>query len=885
MSDYQNALPPPVTINDFTGGITDNFIGAQSNQYETGDNFLVLDNKKGITRSGTLTFATGLERIPAGNVRVADLFTHDDVFFQAAATQVWQTGSGSFSEMLGPVDSNLAFSVGAASNFTSHDEWNKHRMITSDAFGSPKKIYKDNSSVMQIRNAGLPKATLTGSITQANAIKVIFNAHVADVAEHLLSDTANIVSTANAFDLPSLLTLVADMLTKYASHDSDVDDVTPTFHQATSTLNSLVDAAAPLTLSDAIVDLDDLKAKYNLHDADSTSHTTGATHAVSTFIDPQFSGSAGTLTYIYTFVAFFEYMIGNETFQDFGPTHQVTVASILEPSAGTVSITNIPVISNGTTECWDTATIKWYIYRTEQNGTTHLFLDSVTNGTTTFSDSADDDAITDNAQIYTAGGVLDNDQPPQAKYLTVINDICWYAHVKQGTSIHPSRVLQSTKFDPDSVPEGNFIDLEDTIIGIAGIDQYPIIFCENSVFRLEGFSDDQGRGTLQKREISTVIGCLSHRSIVETRDGIVWAGTDGFYWTDGFKLLKISDELDTRNAGLTETANQKARIHGAYDKSLNRVHWAISSDSGVSDNDTIYVLDLKWGIKPDSCFTTETATDSWEPTALGFDETGTFAIGDRNGYLFKFDDNAFTDPTKDTTEADESLWLESAIIFDYKGPSINFGDESIQKWVTWITLLLENKTSISLQIKSENENSGNAKNLAEIRFRDQLLWLGDDAAPWLDPAVLLPWLTFPILKVKRRFPNRNARCTYKQVQFTNSNTIIQNSDDFGTVTIDSSAKSAVLNTAGSTWLTDVTDFTLSVDDDSFTEDLVITSRDSSTQITYSDPTGIATTDATKKWILRGTRKKERFNIISYSLIWAPLTPSYQPFRGITGANA
>jgi len=887
MSDFQNVLPPALKVSDFSGGITDNFLGAPINRYQLGENILVRDNKKPITRSGTDFYDLdgGITRIPAGNARVTTQTTHDGVFFLNSGRNVYFKDT-TLQTLLGPTG-NLGLAAGDDdTNFTSYGAWNGHLMITSDAFGSPMKIYKDKDGVQQVRNAGLPRITLTGAIAQANDVKLQFNLHVNDATEHTGpggADSGNTVLAPDAFDLPSLIAVVTEIQEKYILHDDDAELVTPDHHAAQeSGDHSITIVAAPLTLTETIVALDDLFAQYNDHDADATAHTVGALHQATAVNTPTLSGTADSLTYKYTLFYFYEYTIGGETFRDSGPTVEILIENINAPDVDPITINNIPVITNGTTENFDTVNIKCHIYRTQGDGATSTFVASVDNGTTSFVDSNSDASIVNNIQIYTAGGVLDNDEPPQCKYITVINDITWYAHAKVGSTIFPSRVYQSIKFDPDSVPGDFFIELEDEITGIGGINQYPIVFTKNKAFRLEGFVDKQGRGVIEKREISRTIGCFSDRSIVDARDGLFWAGTDGFYWTDGFRILKVSDEWDVRYASFTNTTNQQTRIFGAYDKQNNRIHWAMQENSGSSDNDSIYVLDLKFGVRPDSCFTSATALNSWEPASLAFDEQGRLVVGDRNGFVFKFNEQIFTDPKKDLS-IPEADWIESVIIYDYQSVGFDFGDASIQKYAVWLIVVLENLTAVSISPFSKNEDSGNFQEMRSIRFRDNITWLSNADAPWLEVDGLR-WLTFPLIRAKRRFPRRSLRFVYKQVRFSNTtDTIIQISDIEGECVIDTVALTATLTGPGR-WETDAVDYFLTLVKDNYETQLLITERNSDTVITFLDPTGFADSGSTK-WEMKGLKRGERFNISDYSIIWGPLTPSMSPFRGLTGGNA
>lgn len=127
---------------------------------------------------------------------------------------------------------------------------------------------------------------LASAIALANSLKTITNAHAADAAEHTTAaDTVNYpVTTDDATDLTDLLPLVGALLTAYDAHDADAElGAAWAFHVAQETGDhSLVSAVTPTTLEEAVTRLNDLKAKYNAHDADATAHTTGSTHQEAT---------------------------------------------------------------------------------------------------------------------------------------------------------------------------------------------------------------------------------------------------------------------------------------------------------------------------------------------------------------------------------------------------------------------------------------------------------------------------------------------------------------------------------------------------------------------------------------------------------------------------
>lgn len=123
---------------------------------------------------------------------------------------------------------------------------------------------------------------LITSLALVNDLKSEMNDHAADDTEHAAADDVNFpVATTDATDLDSLLDLAGDLLTAYDGHDADAEEGSPSYHNATEAGDhSLTSAVAPTTLAEAITRLNDLKAKFNAHDADDTAHTTGSTYQI-----------------------------------------------------------------------------------------------------------------------------------------------------------------------------------------------------------------------------------------------------------------------------------------------------------------------------------------------------------------------------------------------------------------------------------------------------------------------------------------------------------------------------------------------------------------------------------------------------------------------------
>lgn len=582
--------------------------------------------------------------------------------------------------------------------------------------------------------------------------------------------------------------------------------------------------------------------------------------------------------YLYYFVHTYDYYVGTILFSDYGATTQVEVNNAADFSGvghyNQISV--IPELANGATNNYDTTNIKIKIYRTEHNGLIPYYVGEVTNGTTTFEDTVTDATLVNNVLLYTVGGAYDNDTPPAAKYLTVANDICWYANVKEGSAYKPNRVRQSIQADPDSCPESFYIDVESDITGISSVNSIPIVFCKNKTYRLEGFVDFLGRGIITKRSISDTVGCISNNSIVSTESGIFFAAESGFYFTDGQQVIKLSNNINESYAGFVDTDAKKKRIYGTYDFQKQRVWWAVHEDSANTDNDKCYILDLRWSQPGLGVFTTACNNDNFSPTSLLF-YNGQIIRGDRRAYVFKHDESVYTDPAIDVSKNPDE-WGTSAIIYDYRSILYDFGTTAVRKWLSNITVNLDNYTNISLQVSADTDSSNAFIDLAEIRYRDNVIW-GDPEVVWGTDTIR--WNYEDMIKEKRRFPAGTLRCSHKQIRMTNSLTIIDKSDIKGTATVDNTALTATLDTALMEWEPDCVDYYISFADDDYVKEYLIGERTSDTVITFFDPLGTAPTGV-QEWQMRGYKKGERFSLVGYTLWFAMLSDSFNTYKSDGG---
>jgi len=592
------------------------------------------------------------------------------------------------------------------------------------------------------------------------------------------------------------------------------------------------------------------------------------------------AGAAGARNYLYAFHYYYEYMVGSQKFIDAGPVTFVELNNSADPSVSPNAISGIPVLANGVTDNWDTATIKVSIFRTTDGGTDQFFIGQVTNGTTIFNDNFSDAVVSDNELIYLADGTLDNDPPPLSKFVHVVNNIGYYAFIKVGTEEFPFKYRASSPFDPDSCPEDFEDSVEDEITGLSSVQSIPIVLCKRHIYRVEGFFDQYGRGGMSHVRISDNAGCISNSSIVQAENGLFWAGNDGFYYSDGYKVLKISDHRNDAYKLMLEQSTNKLRIYGKFDELNRRIVWGLQTDSGSLDNDTAWVLDLRFGISSKMVFSSWSNEDSFRPTAFEFFD-GDLYRADTRGYVFIHNEAHVTDPLVDILANPED-WNKKTIIWHYRSTAMNFGSTYMRKIATKILLTAKNKTNVSIQITAINDEGKISRSLKEIRWRRNFIW-GDPEFTWGDPDCI--WNAEGLIEQWRRLPANGLRFSYLQIDITNAYTIITNSDTIGTASFNSTTKQIVLDTAAmADWPEDALGYFISTEVDGYVAQFKITARAADT-LTVLDP-GNQLPQGSLKWVIKGYKNGEILNLLSYNLHWANLSKTQSTFElGQGGENS
>lgn len=825
-----------LTVADFSGGITDNYVGAPSNKYQKADNFMLEfhgQTSKLITRSGGRVFDTDYARATGSDKRPAAIkvFETNKVTFVERSIYHYDEDNG-WVKVLGPSGNEAFSSSTTESNVVSYSVWNKHLLVSNDDLTTlPSKLYY--------------QAAVTGSVSRAS--------NTLTLTGHTLTNGMLVEYTASS-PVGGLTTATKYFVVGVSGNDFQL---------------SLTQGGSAIVLSGT----------------PSGDHTfTPVSPSIRTAGLPEIDGSGVGFTkshseghsYVYKLVYSYDYSIGTVDFQDLGPTEQlatVTNAPNMDTGGRSIQLTSIPVLSNTASTNYDTTRIKVKIYRTTNAGIVFFYVGEITNGTTTYTDTTNNTNLQLNALLYTEGGVLDNDPAPIAKIVHVANtDVAYYVGVKEGDEFRGNKVRPSIPGDVDACSLDVFAETEEDIIGFSSVQAFGIALCQNSAYRLEGVVDELGRGSIQRFKISDTCSCVSSQSVVQTLEGVFWAGKDAFYYTDGYRVIKINEDWPTTYKSLVSTDAKKSKIQGKYDSFNRRIVWTVQESDASLDNDKLYVLHLKAGVSENSSFTTASNEDYFFPTAIEFDGDDMIR-SDKRGYIIIHEPDLTTDPKIDTAVA-ASLWNTVYIPFDYRGAAMNFGTDLVRKYATNIILTCKNKSNISVQIKSNNDDNKKVSNLKPIRFRGNIVW-GDPNIVWGNDDLI--WNFDGLIENRLWFPKGSLRFSYKQIQLSNAFVAIYNSEALSTVNVDSTAKTVTLTDATVSWPTDIVDYFVSFASDSYVKEYRILTRDSALQFTYQDALNQSSSSTGGSFVIRGYPKGEVLNVLSYTVAYIAFGDTQQGF--------
>ena len=832
----------PLENMDFSGGFCDDYIGAEPKKAQFVTNLFALNNKNLRSRWGCQVDSLVDAQIPVGTQRINTLINYNtnDTLFVHSAKRIYYRNPTNWATVSSTVGPDLFVSADAQTHL-GHTQWNKHLIITNDNYDKAIKIYKDDTNVVRARTAGLPYPVAPYFTTPFGFAVPITGNSAADTISTGL--TPHGITTGDPIKFTTLTGTLPSPLVAGTNYFAIVTTAYQ-FKVATSKVNALAGANIDLT--------------------------TNGSGAI-------YFGKSGTddNSYVYAIFYKYDYNVFDQLFIDLGPTTLAQRQGVAKPDYFPINV-NLPTLTNGVGDHYDTANIKVEIYRTISGGQELYKVGEVTNGTAVFTDSTSDDDLQLNEAIYTSGGAPDNDPPPAAKYCHTVNNVTYYANLKIDGEIFPSTIKQSQYLDPDSVPASYEDQLEDEITGISSVQDIPIVGCRKHIYRVDGTFDIVGRGGMTHRRLSDHAGLLSHESFVQAEGSLFWLGNDGIYVTEGFRCTKVTNHWNGTYRQFRDSLKDKTRkIKGVFHERERFIFWTISTVNkvtGQEECDALILLDLNWGISDEMTCMLWKGFSTFDPTSVVIwnDE---LHRADKRGYVLKFSLN-FASDDKIVAGSDPATWFHETIIYQYRTGAFNFGSDFKRKTANKLLLNANTTTNLSMQLTAINDDGRIQRPFTPIRWRKNFEW-GDEDFVWGDPN--FEWYYGGIISVDRRFPAKGLRFNFLQIDLSNAFINIVNSDLYGLADVDATLKTVTLqDAANSDWPAQAVDYFIYLEQDNYQHGYLITGRTADT-ITIYDPTNTLQTTA-QKWQIKGYKKGEVLNLVGYSISYAETSRSYDTYN-------
>lgn len=516
--------------------------------------------------------------------------------------------------------------------------------------------------------------------------------------------------------------------------------------------------------------------------------------------------------------------------------------------------------------------------------------------------------LSERATLYTTGGILPNDQPPPCKFIAQVGEYTYYINTfERSGNISPYyadpddasptydtltykptpyRAKQSAALDPDSVPEGNFIDFPDPIMGGGAAADRVILATTEEVYRIDGKYDDLGAGAVTANIISKETGCISHNSMISVKDRLYFCGSDGVYATDGISCVNISRHISKTYKSLalsvvTDSVGSTLKIDfewaqenitATYDKYSDLIIWSFGSKCLTLD---LKVSQIESGY---GAF--------YGPWFVGFDQTDgvknfsalgilndNIVRGDNNGYVYRMSSGYLSDPNP-LHPAAANTWGLVPIIYRLRTGKLTFGSLSAKKFVSKVTSVFRRRrvletglSDLDVQINAYNDGERVRQSLKPIHYsgaKDLLF----DADPKAGGRSIAKTITDTLLSIQRRFSAPGLRCVTKAIEFTNGTHLVAKSDNYEQGLVAGSNVS-LPNFPTYSWPKESQDlsqknYLISFDNDDYAAKYLVTSATSATLTLSTAPVA-----GSHKWKLYSYSTKQFFGLFSMGVTYAP----------------
>lgn len=516
-------------------------------------------------------------------------------------------------------------------------------------------------------------------------------------------------------------------------------------------------------------------------------------------------------------------------------------------------------------ENWPVDEMTVEIYRQAFAGAGYFFIGSIPYNATLFPtklfqvSKTNADLITQ-PQLYTDDGNAPNGQPPKCFALKKVGFHMYYGGVLEkddaGVLRLTNNIYQSKNSNWDAVPGDFFVKSPRPFVCMGKVRENLIVITSKGIHRADGTFTDVGAGGIVLNEIHATAGGVSFMGAVDAGDLCFFAGKDGFYMTDGYKVKLISRHLRDKYkkiVALDANGLSKGRlIKGAYHPQEKRIYWCVAENS---DNyDAVWILDLAQpvsDVNESACFTMRYG-NSIRPSAIAVWNELNLVRGDVDGWVFMEDEAIYSDP--DINRADGSLTgARRHIEYNLLTGLEDFGDNKSKKYGAHTTLDLKanGEPQLSVVPYFVNDNGRNTGELHEINYNSAN---GDPLG---------------FVHAQRKISSGGLRFHSRQLGLKPDSIKLYSSPDYANATI---VAGLILEIPGGiVWPTDVVGCTVYMLSDGYVSGYPIIERLSDTQIKVSDEPGTIPPPGTiTGWVIEGFPKNERLEVLSLDMMASPI---------------
>lgn len=182
-------------------------------------------------------------------------------------------------------------------------------------------------------------------------------------------------------------------------------------------------------------------------------------------------------------------------------------------------------------------------------GDNKYLVNDTTVDTVTFDDNISDAALISNELCY-LNAQVGNSGPPSAYAVCRTSDRVWLISAENRREIWFSKLIETG--NQVGWNEDQIIELNEDATGIEQLNNTVIIFTDTQIYGVSGngpsnLSNDFNTFS-QPQQISTDAGCIDQRTLVRTKDGLMFQSRKGFYLLDqGFGVQYIGADVEYWN--------------------------------------------------------------------------------------------------------------------------------------------------------------------------------------------------------------------------------------------------------------------------------------------------------------------------------------------------